>query len=98
MEFKFLIYFLLPLKGQPKIGVYVSRVKLPTILCPRCGDIMITRSTAKKTEKSKYFPNGKPLGEIRRYRYCKNCNYSLRTVHPLTEHGEGIGKIMKKGK
>lgn len=59
--------------------------KQPVFPCPRCGQRMITRSTAKKTEKSKYWPNGRPLGEIRRYRYCEQCKLGLRTVSPLTQ-------------
>jgi predicted RNA-binding Zn-ribbon protein involved in translation (DUF1610 family) len=58
--------------------------------CPRCGGRLITRSTARRSEKSKTYPSGKPLGEIRRYRYCENCGKSVRTTHPLNEKGEEI--------
>lgn len=61
------------------------------MMCPRCGrGKMIIRSTTKRTEKSKTYPSGKPLGEIRRYRYCETCGYSVRTTHPLNEKGEEI--------
>jgi hypothetical protein len=56
--------------------------------CPKCADgLVIIRSTARRTEPQKYFPNGKPLGEIRRYRYCNKCDYSIRTTHKLNKDG-----------
>lgn len=58
--------------------------ELIKILCPHCKEgLMVVRSTVRKTERTKYFPNGRPLGVIRRYRYCDKCGYPMRTTHRL---------------
>ena len=63
-------------------------MELPVLKCPKCEEgRMIVRSTARKTDKRKYFPNGKPLGEIRRYRYCDCCGFAMRTTHKLNLDG-----------
>ena len=66
----------------------MARTKLPVVMCPKCfseGRVgrLIVRATLVRTQKSKYFPHGRPLGELRRYRYCNNiqCDFSITTHH-----------------
>lgn len=64
------------------------------ILCPRCENgLLIVRCTMRKLEISSYYPNGRPLDEIRRYRYCNNCGYSLRTTQGLREGAKEFVRV-----
>ena len=59
-------------------------MELPVLKCPRCGEgRMIVRSTTKKSERTKYYPEGKPLGEIRRYHYCEFCNFPMKSIQKI---------------